>query len=62
MKKLILAALLAVTASAFAWQPVKPITVLVGQAPGSGNELSFRGFSSLIEKSNPKINFIVENR
>lgn len=62
MKKLILAALLAVTASAFAWQPVKSITTVIGFAPGSGNEISFRGISSLIEKANPKINFIIENK
>ena len=45
-----------------AWEPSKPIQVTVGFAPGSGNELSFRGVSSLIEKANPKINFIIENR
>ena len=48
--------------SAHAWEPTKPVTAVIGFAPGSGNELSFRGFSSLIEKANPKINFIVENR
>ncbi len=47
---------------AHAWEPTKTINVSVGFAPGSGNELSFRGFSSIIEKANPKINFIVENR
>jgi tripartite-type tricarboxylate transporter receptor subunit TctC len=62
MKKLLMAALLTVTTSVFAWQPTKPITAVIGFAPGSGNELSFRGFSSLIEKANPKINFNVENR
>jgi tripartite-type tricarboxylate transporter receptor subunit TctC len=50
------------TFSAHAWEPTKPITAVIGFAPGSGNELSFRGFSSLIEKANPKINFIVENK
>ena len=48
--------------SAHAWEPTKPVTAVVGFAPGSGNELSFRGFSSLIEKANSKLNFIVENR
>lgn len=48
--------------SAHAWEPTKPITAVIGFAPGSGNELSFRGISSIIEKNNPKINFIVENR
>jgi tripartite-type tricarboxylate transporter receptor subunit TctC len=48
--------------SAQAWEPTKPVTAVIGFAPGSGNEISFRGFSSLIEKANPKINFIVENK
>jgi tripartite-type tricarboxylate transporter receptor subunit TctC len=51
-----------ITTASYAWEPTKPVTAVIGQAPGSGNEISFRGFSSLIEKSNPKINFVVENR
>jgi len=51
-----------ITTLAHAWEPNKPITAVIGFAPGSGNELSFRGISSIIEKANPKINFIVENR
>lgn len=47
---------------AHAWEPTKAITTVIGFAPGSGNEISFRGFSSLIEKSNSKINFIIENK
>jgi tripartite-type tricarboxylate transporter receptor subunit TctC len=58
--KVILAISIALTAHA--WEPTKPITAVIGFAPGSGNELSFRGISSIIEKANPKINFIVENR
>lgn len=58
--KVILATL--ITLTAHAWEPIKPITAVIGFAPGSGNELSFRGISSIIEKANPKINFIVENR
>jgi|LauGreDrversion4_2_1035121.scaffolds.fasta_scaffold83412_2 tripartite-type tricarboxylate transporter receptor subunit TctC len=54
--------LLTCSLSAQAWEPSKPITVTIGFAPGSGNEISFRGFSSILEKSNPKINFNVENR
>jgi len=57
---LITLALIATTS--YAWEPIKPITTVIGFAPGSGNELSFRGISSIIEKSNPKINFIVVNR
>jgi tripartite-type tricarboxylate transporter receptor subunit TctC len=58
--KVIVFALIASTA--WAWEPTKPINVLIGFAPGSGNELSFRGVSSILEKSNPKLSFVVENR
>jgi len=50
------------TFSAHAWEPTKPITVLIGQAPGAGNEVSFRAVSAIIEKQNPKINFSIVNR
>lgn len=58
--KIISLALIATTA--YAWEPSKPVTTVIGFAPGSGNELSFRGMSSIIEKANTKINFIVENK
>lgn len=51
-----------ITSTAWAWEPQNPIRVTVGFAPGSGNELSFRGVSSLLEKANPKLTFIIENR
>ena len=62
MKVVKFLALALLSFSAHAWEPTKPITAVIGFAPGSGNELSFRGFSSLIDKANPKINFIVENK
>jgi tripartite-type tricarboxylate transporter receptor subunit TctC len=62
MKIIKFLALALLTFSAHAWEPTKPVTAVIGFAPGSGNEISFRGFSSLIEKANPKINFIVENK
>jgi tripartite-type tricarboxylate transporter receptor subunit TctC len=62
MKIIKFLALMLFTLSAQAWEPIKPVTAVIGFTPGSGNELSFRGFSSLIEKANPKINFIVENK
>jgi tripartite-type tricarboxylate transporter receptor subunit TctC len=46
---------------AFAWEPTKPITTIVGYGPGSGNELSFRGVAAEIEKTNPKVNFLIKN-
>lgn len=46
----------------YAWHPSKPINVIIGFAPGSGNELSFRGISSIVEKNNPDVNFVIQNR
>ena len=63
--KRILATLLLVPALAWAqWSPPagKPITATVGFAPGSGNEVSFRIVSSIVEKTNPNLNFVVVNR
>ena len=62
MKKLL--ALLLVTASvlAQAWEPVKPVTVIVGNTPGAGNEIAFRKLAEIVQKTNTKFNFVVENR
>ncbi len=60
MKKLLVTMLLIPTL-AFAWEPTKPITAIVGYGPGSGNELSFRGVAAEIEKTNPKVNFLIKN-
>jgi tripartite-type tricarboxylate transporter receptor subunit TctC len=60
MKKLLL--LLLLPMSVWAWQPVKPITVVVGFAPGSGNELAFREASAIVQKNNPGVTFVIENR
>jgi len=62
MKKLIAATVVAFTAvSAWAWQPSRPITVLIGFAPGSGNEMSFRAVAQEVEKTTGA-NFIVVNQ
>ena len=59
MKKL-LAVLLLLPALAFAWQPTKPITVLIGFQPGSGNEVGFRVLSKQVQIANPDVKFIIE--
>ena len=61
MKKL-LVTLLWVPILAFAWEPTKPITVVVGFAPGSGNEVAFRQASSIVQKNNPRVSFVIENK
>jgi tripartite-type tricarboxylate transporter receptor subunit TctC len=63
MKKLVATLLLStIVGTAWAWQPTKPVNVVIGFGPGSGNELSFRGVASIVEKNNPGVTFIVENR
>ena len=47
---------------AMAWQPTKPVTVLLGFAPGSGNEISFRKASQIVQQNNPGVSFVIEHR
>ena len=61
MKRLLLLLLIA-PVLAFAWEPTRPITVVIGNSPGAGNELAFRKLSQIINRTNKKITFVVENR
>ena len=61
MKKLLLAILLVPTL-AFAWEPAKNVTVIVGNTPGAGNEIAFRKLAEIVQKTNPKFVYVVENR
>ena len=47
--------------AAQAWEPTRPITAYIGYGPGSGNEVSFRGVMVEIERTNPRVNFVVQN-
>ncbi len=49
------------TINAYAWEPIKPITVIVGNAPGAGNEIAFRKLSSIVQKANPRVVFVIQN-
>jgi tripartite-type tricarboxylate transporter receptor subunit TctC len=60
--KKILAILVLVPAIAFAWEPTKPVTVIVGNTAGAGNEIAFRKLAEIVQKINPKVSFVVENR
>jgi tripartite-type tricarboxylate transporter receptor subunit TctC len=60
--KKILATLVLVPAIAFAWEPTKTVTVIVGNTPGAGNEIAFRKLAEIVQKTNPRVSFIVENR
>ena len=59
--KKILAALVLVPAIAFAWEPTRPVTVIVGNTPGAGNEIAFRKLAEIVQKTNPNFNFVVQN-
>lgn len=61
MKKFIGSLLLVTTVLAHAWTPTKPITVIVPNAPGAGNEIAFRMLAKQVEEK-AKINFVYDYR
>ena len=61
MKKFVATLLLCASATAWAWQPTKPITVQIGFGPGSGNEVSFRFMAQQVEQATGA-RFIVVNQ
>ena len=61
MKKLLLAVIATIlTFSAYAWEPTKPVNVIIGFQPGSGNEVGFRVLSKQVQLANPNVKFIIE--
>ena len=60
MKKLLFAILM-VPLLAHAWEPTKPVTVIVGNTPGAGNEIAFRKLAEIVQKNNPKFTYVVSN-
>jgi tripartite-type tricarboxylate transporter receptor subunit TctC len=60
IKKFLLAALL-VPLMAFAWEPTKPVTVVIGNTPGAGNEMAFRKLAEIVQKRNPNFVYVVQN-
>lgn len=61
MKRLLLL-LLMLPVMVLAWEPTRPVTVVIGNAPGAGNELAFRKLSQIVNRTNKKLVFVVENR
>ena len=61
MKRL-LTILLLIPILAFAWEPTKNVTVIVGNTPGAGNEIAFRKLAEIVQRTNPKFVYVVENR
>lgn len=63
MKKIISALLLTLTATAGLaqeWQPTQPIKVIIGQTPGSGNEVVFRQIAKIVTEKTGAA-FVIEN-
>jgi tripartite-type tricarboxylate transporter receptor subunit TctC len=60
IKKLLIAAVL-VPMLAWAWEPVKPVTVIIGNTPGAGNEMAFRKLAEIVQKRNPNFVYVVQN-
>jgi tripartite-type tricarboxylate transporter receptor subunit TctC len=60
IKKLLLIALL-MPVMAWAWEPTKPVTVIIGNTPGAGNEMAFRKLADIVQKQNPKFVYVVQN-
>ena len=61
MEKILATLLLCASATAWAWQPTKPITVQIGFGPGSGNEVSFRAMAQQVEQATGA-KFVVVNQ
>ena len=60
IKKLLIAALL-VPVIAWAWEPTKPVQVVIGNTPGAGNEMAFRKLAEIVQKRNPNFVYVVQN-
>ena len=62
MKHILSVLLLAPAIALAQWAPNKPVHALIGFAPGSGNEISFRKASDIVMKQNPGVAFTVETK
>ena len=60
IKKLLITLLL-VPVLAFAWEPTRPVTVVIGNTPGAGNEMAFRKLAEIVQKRNPNFVYVVQN-
>jgi len=53
-------ALLMIPFQVWAWEPTKPVTVIIGFQAGSGNEVGFRVLAAQVQKMYPNFNFVIE--
>jgi tripartite-type tricarboxylate transporter receptor subunit TctC len=61
LKQLLTLLFLTASLTAHAWEPTKPVTVMIGNTPGAGNEMAFRKLADIVQKSNPKFVYVVQN-
>jgi len=61
MRTLKFLALMLFTSTAWAWQPTKPVQVIIGNTPGAGNEMAFRKLAEIVQKRNPNFVYVVQN-
>ena len=61
MKKILTLILATACVLAQAWEPTRPVTVIVGNTPGAGNELAFRKLAEIVQQTNPKFVYVVNN-
>jgi len=61
MKKILTLILATACVLAQAWEPAKPVTVIVGNTPGAGNELAFRKLAEIVQQTDPKFVYVVNN-
>jgi tripartite-type tricarboxylate transporter receptor subunit TctC len=59
MKKLLTLVFAMLTTFAHAWEPVKPVTMVIAYGPGSGNEVLFRKLDTIISKTE-NVKFVIE--
>jgi tripartite-type tricarboxylate transporter receptor subunit TctC len=60
IKKLLITLLL-VPVMALAWEPTRPVQVIIGNTPGAGNEMAFRKLAEIVQKRNPNFVYVVQN-
>jgi len=61
MKKILTLILATACVLAQAWEPARPVTVIVGNTPGAGNELAFRKLAEIVQQTDPKFVYVVSN-
>jgi len=61
MKKILTLILVTACVLAQAWEPAKTVTVIIGNLPGAGNEIAFRKLAEIVQKTDPKFVYVVQN-